>query len=224
MDPELVQQQKEEEARRQRRKKDPSSFSLGYERNEADYYPTPKSLRALLTEHYSFPEGLIWEPCSGGGHLAKSLEAEGHKVLSTDLREGDDIYGTGGVNFLSTTKEDMVELETMQNVTSIVTNPPFNLLTKFMEKGLELLDDPNNNLEQLVLLARQDHHFSAKRMLMFSRAYRSLHSTWRAIWVPGTTGNPRWSHVWWEWKAGYNGPPAMIWAPRSVARENEFED
>lgn len=66
------------------------------EREKDDYYATePKAVRVLLNEEKFAQE--IWEPACGEGHISKVLEADGYRVLSTDLVYRG--YGDGGVDF-----------------------------------------------------------------------------------------------------------------------------
>lgn len=63
------------------------------EREVDDYYATdPRAVTELLGLE-SFSRN-IWEPACGEGHISKTLEAAGYKVLSTDLIDRG--FGVGG--------------------------------------------------------------------------------------------------------------------------------
>ena len=83
------------------------------ERETNDYYATEPKAIELLLELESFDEN-VWECACGEGHLAKVLEAHGHKVLSTDLIDRG--CGLGGIDFL--------QCDNPYNG-DIITNPPY---------------------------------------------------------------------------------------------------
>lgn len=101
----------------------------GYSKNRRpyDYYPTPMAGTMALIENEHFP-GSILEPCSGAGHISKVLEKKfpGQKILSYDIRK-DNIYGTGGIDFLKQTTEFY------NHPDHIITNPPYKILTEFIQ-------------------------------------------------------------------------------------------
>lgn len=216
MDPELVEQQNEA-----RIKRDKLVFDSGFDRIPADFYPTPKSLRSALLDNFTPPPGTVWEPCVGDGQLARDIEKRcGNQVQGTDIRSEDEgIYGKGEVDFFA-------QKFIPPGYTSIITNPPFGLITQFIRRGLEILDANDNDVTCLVALGRQDHHFASTRMKEFARAKHAIHCPWRPLWIePGPDekgGNPRWCFVWWIWEKGYDGPPAMYWVNRTVPNSEEF--
>ncbi len=95
-------------------------------RRKNDFYPTPKYVTDMLLDRITF-EGKIWEPACGDGAISKELIARGYDVKSTDLNDYD--YGTPGLDFL----------KSLEQYDNIVTNPPFNLSTKFALHGLNLV-------------------------------------------------------------------------------------
>lgn len=97
------------------------------ERETNDYYATEPKALELLLELESFDEN-VWECACGEGHLAKVLEAHGHKVLSTDLIDRG--YGLGGIDFL--------QCERPYNG-DIITNPPYKYALEFVENALDLI-------------------------------------------------------------------------------------
>lgn len=101
----------------------------GYSKNRRpyDYYPTPMAGTMALIENENFP-GSILEPCSGNGHISKVLEKKfpEQKILSYDIRK-DNIYGTGGIDFLKQTAEFY------NHPDHIITNPPYKILTEFIQ-------------------------------------------------------------------------------------------
>lgn len=97
------------------------------ERETNDYYATEPKALELLLELESFDEN-VWECACGEGHLAKILEAHGHKVLSTDLIDRG--YGLGGIDFLQCN---------IPYNGDIITNPPYKYALEFVEKAIDLI-------------------------------------------------------------------------------------
>jgi hypothetical protein len=62
------------------------------------------------------------------------------------------------------------------------------------------------------MLLRWDHLQAGERgATALQRAFRVHVCPWRPRWIPGTTGNGRWSSAWVTWLRGYRGPPATHW-------------
>jgi len=93
-------------------------------RVENDYYAThPDSVKALLkVDFVIYP---VLEPSCGEGHISKLLNGD---ITSNDLIDRG--YGNGGIDFLKWTPD--------RDYNTVITNPPFNLFTEFMEKGLKV--------------------------------------------------------------------------------------
>ncbi len=92
-------------------------------RGTPDDFQTPgKALDPLLPFIHS--DWKIWEPACGKGNLVRYLEEKAFKVIGTDLNTGQ--------NFL---------LDEPPEFDCIITNPPYSLKEKFLEKCY-LLDKP----------------------------------------------------------------------------------
>lgn len=98
-----------------------------YQERGDDVYFTPVEAVHALMKVEKLP-AKIWEPAAGSGNIAKTLRAAGHTVYASDIAD----FGCGlaGVDFLTT--------KTILPVDAIVTNPPFKLAQKFIERGLEI--------------------------------------------------------------------------------------
>lgn len=109
----------------------------------ANFYPTPpEATRALLSvEDF---DGDIWEPACGKGHIARVLEANGYRVVSTDLHDLG--YGTAGIDFLA---------ERRPRARHIVTNPPYGigLADDFTMKALAFTAHTGGKVAMLLNLA-----------------------------------------------------------------------
>ena len=89
-------------------------------RNGSDEFQTPPdALEPLLP--YLRPVWTIWEPACGKGYLVEGLRQAGHEVIGTDQKTGND--------FLTWQPDDWH---------CIVTNPPFSLKNKFLQRAYSL--------------------------------------------------------------------------------------
>ena len=106
-------------------------------RQSEDFYATEPSAMELFYERWNKDGNefyfKIWEPACGMGHLSKVLENHRHEVMSTDLIYRG--YGEGGINFLDDVQFDAKDFWEGD----ILTNPPFKLAEKFIEKGISRL-------------------------------------------------------------------------------------
>lgn len=97
--------------------------NTAYKRAKNDFYPTPPEVTQSLIDFLGLCEDtVIWEPACGDGDMVRTLEQHGYKVIGTDIKTGTD--------FLTADKP--------QNVSFIITNPPFSQAKEFIEKGAEL--------------------------------------------------------------------------------------
>lgn len=87
-------------------------------RSEADFYPTPKDVTQVLLDFLDLPKHtMIWEPACGELDMVNVMKENGHSVIATDLSFGQD--------FLK---------EPLYNCDWIITNPPFSVSDKFVER------------------------------------------------------------------------------------------
>lgn len=90
----------------------------GNNRVKDDFYPTPTNATMELLAREKF-DGDIWEPACGDGAISKLLKQQGYEVYSSDLVDRG--YGDAHFDFLNSWRQH----------DNIVTNPPFNIGTKF---------------------------------------------------------------------------------------------
>ncbi len=98
-----------------------------------DYYPTPPhATRALCEFLQSIGEPLgqlkCWEPACGEMHMARPLAEYFDDVRATDVHRYSDEHGI--CDFLMDTPD-------YERVSWIITNPPFTLGQRFIERALE---------------------------------------------------------------------------------------
>ena len=87
-------------------------------RKQDDFYPTPHTIVRALVSRLALPwENLeVWEPCCGDGRFVEAIEETGTKVISGDLKTGDNFFE----NHAAPAK-------------LLVTNPPFKEIRKFID-------------------------------------------------------------------------------------------
>jgi hypothetical protein len=155
------------------------------------YYATPSEAVDALLSRERF-EGEIIEPCSGGGHISRVLEAEGYTVRSSDIRE--DVYGEGGVDVFSLNEP----------VPNAVTNPPVRIAAAVAEHLLSITTVKLALLlpwHLLPTLARRERYEPPRRVHVFGEFVRFL--------VGGQTGRTTGTDkywAWYVWEKGYAGP------------------
>jgi len=168
-----------------------------------DYYATnPESTKALLkVENIIYP---ALEPCCGEGHISKLLTGD---VTSNDLINRE--YGNGGIDFLKW-KPD-------REYNTIITNPPFNLFTEFMEKGLK------ETKNKLILFGKLQALEGKKRVdkmektpLKYVYVFKSRQQPLRnGSNIDELTGKKMASSTmafaWFVWEKEYSGLPQIKW-------------
>lgn len=128
-------------------------------RSKMDFYPTPEEVTVALLDFLQIPTyEKIWEPACGQNHMVNVMRDRGYEVIGTDIQ--------GGVDFLTA--------ELPEGVKWIITNPPFNVSEKFIERCLE-------HQKPFALLLKSQYWHASKRSKLFMRfppAY-VLPLTWR---------------------------------------------
>ncbi len=189
-----------------------SSLMLGVNpnviRQEEDFYATEPSALILFLERLKLDNikinHNIWEPACGMGHLSKVLTDYGHEVHSTDLIDRG--FGIGGLNFLG----DYLE-QTWKG--DILTNPPFNLAEKFIEKSMELLESGN----KLFLFLKIQFLEGQKRKELFKKyppkyvyCYSARQKCARDGEFEKYTATTQF-YAWYVWEKGFEGETIIRW-------------
>jgi hypothetical protein len=145
--------------------------------------------------------GDIWEPAAGDGSISKVLE-ETFTTVSTELRQGDGVYGRGGVDFLK------CGYLPNQNIKTIFTNPPFFLAQEFISHAKTFPVVTIAMLLKLSFLEGQkrkimfdDKKFPLKKVYVFSK---------RLSFTPGKN-NGLIAYAWFIWDRSFNGKPTIGW-------------
>jgi hypothetical protein len=141
-------------------------------RRELDYYPTPEDVTEALLRFLKLPKGTIWEPACGDGAMSKVIEAHGHMVISSDIRQTG--YGEGGIDFISAPA---------RKCDAIITNPPFGLAGDFIRRGTMIAP-------AVALLFKSQFWHAQKRTELFEQNPPTwiLPLTWRPDFMFGERG------------------------------------
>lgn len=95
-------------------------YVISFDKFNCEYY-TPDNAMVKLLDIIP-KEYVIWEPCAGEGHMVRFFERHGYKVISTDIK-----YGQNFLNFKPDQPYDI-----------IITNPPFNISNKVIQRCYSL--------------------------------------------------------------------------------------
>jgi len=183
-----------------------SQRESGYERKERDLYETPEWVTHALRQHVADVEA-IWEPACGGEKMVRVFEQWGVPHIDySDINEGFD--------FLA---------QTHRPIEAIITNPPYNLATEFIEHALKIME-PNSHHEQspciVAMLLRTDFDHAKSRSHLFADCpafAKKVVLTKRITWFepePGAKGkSPSFNHAWFIWDLKHKGAPTLAYGP-----------
>lgn len=109
-----------------------------------ELYPTPACLVDALVKAEPLPPR-IWEPAAGMGHLAAALVAHGHSVRASDIiAYPERVPGSPRIE-----KSDFLKEWGSDEISCIVTNPPFSKAEDFVRHALDI-----HGISKIVILAR----------------------------------------------------------------------
>jgi hypothetical protein len=187
-----------------------------YERKPNELYETPEWVTwALLRSSPLLFDSAIWEPCAGSGKmgrvLADGVSTFGGCVIATDIVwkkiDHPGVFQNEGetLDFFKT--KSMVEMK-HGPLTNIVTNPPFNRATQFIEHALNLLKPVKGKL-CLLLSSEFDYAKTRKHLFRDCPAFsEKIQLTRRIKWFDGPPPGkdkevtPSTNHAWyiWDWE------------------------
>lgn len=181
------------------------------ERQKEDFYATDPNALVLFLEKLNEDNirlnKQIWECACGQGHLSKVLEKNGFTVLSTDLKYRG--YGKGDFNFL----DKCLPIEEDFWKGDILTNPPFKLAERFVERGMNLLKQGN----KLFLFLKIQFLEGQKRKLLFKKyppKYVYCYSSRQLCCKDGEfekyTATTQF-YAWYVWESGFKGDTIIRW-------------
>lgn len=184
----------------------------GYNRQEADNYATPAWCTRALIPHIPERIRTVWEPAAGEGAMARELAERGY-VCATDIRPGNRMptYDRS-IDFLG----DPLHQGVLLRYDGIVTNPPFHLAQKFIERALELTYR-DQGFVAMLLRTDFDHAKGRRHLFADCGAFaKRIVLTKRIVWfVDPLTGKPKASpsenHAWMCWDHTHRGPAQIAY-------------
>lgn len=179
-----------------------SQRDSGYERREADFYPTPEWVTLALVPHLPRSPDSIWECAVGDGHMLDPL-SKTFSVFGSDLRFGNDFL--------------MGRVLPWDGIDAIITNPPYERATEFIEHALRLME-PVGGMVAMLLRTDFDHAKSRAHLFRDCPAFaKKVVLTKRIMWFepePGAKGkSPSFNHAWYIWDWQHDGPPTLAYGP-----------
>jgi len=177
-----------------------SQRASGYERHERDVYETPAWVTAaLVAEGFREPYA-VWEPACGSGKIVRVLDMLGLgqvPVIGTDIETGNDFLTTPAIW-----------------CDCIITNPPYDLATEFIERALAVA---NIRHGQVMMLLRTDFDHAKSRRHLFADCpafAKKLVLTRRIRWFEDERkASPSFNHAWFIWDWEHVGPPTLAYGP-----------
>lgn len=163
-----------------------------------DFYPTPPWATYALIGNEPF-EGKIWEPACGDGAMAEALSLAGYSVQATDLCAHG--YGETGHDFLTSDRK----------CDNVITNPPYNLAQKFIEKALDVSEKKCAFLLRLAFLEGAERartifkEHPPARIWVFSERITFYKKDAQQA-GSGTT-----AYAWFVWDKAHVGPTELKW-------------
>jgi hypothetical protein len=167
-----------------------------YKARGKDCYETPPVAVHALLKVEQLPYR-IWEPACGSGNITNVLLDQSYDVVSSDIVDYD--WGHEIVDFLKIRRGTYTDR-------AIITNPPYKLAQKFVEKALEL-SPLVIMLLRLAFLESQRRtnileHSGLARVHVFRKRLPMMH---RKGWT-GKKASSAIPFAWYVWERGYTGP------------------
>ncbi len=172
------------------------------DRADNDFYATPPSVVEMLLEKESFDKN-IWEPAAGLNHITNVLIKNDHTVYTTDIIQR--LPTIEIQDFLTCNREWDGD---------IVTNPPYNLASGFVNKAMELIK-PGHKLA--LLLKIQFLEGKGRRELFKKYPPKVIYvSTSRFACVKNgnftnSSNASAVCYAWFVWEKGFTGDPIIKW-------------
>ena len=116
-----------------------SATNRGSKRIKSDFYITPRYTIDTLLNNYNLNRtGYILEPCAGNGTIIKALREFGYKnhIIANEIRveEYDNLKNSGANEIYIS---DYLTTFFYEDITTIITNPPFSIAREFLEVSFE---------------------------------------------------------------------------------------
>jgi hypothetical protein len=199
------------EEKRKRQTPEHGFHLSAYERQDADFYPTPPILAAGLAIGLSrlgiaLP-GIAIDPCGGDGALRRGLASFGIDVRLTDLYP-DKHSTTDG--YLTRELLDAGHMESLRfsldlasgNCRAIVTNSPHNTEEATAIVGNLVALAEEGRIDFAAALFKNIWGDEKGRISLFNRPsfLGEITCCWRARWIPESKGSPEHAYTWYVWR------------------------
>lgn len=161
--------------------------SSANERHKSDFYQTPEECTIALMKHLPhWRQRITWEPACGDGAISRVLTRMGcPMVVNSDYRP---------TMLPGITVRDFIGSTLPLGVQQIVTNPPFNRATEFIEQAASF------KVPFAFLLKVQFFHVERNRKLFTETGPLAvLPMSWRPAMAPERGDNPTMEFVWCVW-------------------------
>lgn len=173
-----------------------SQRDSGYERKELDSYETPAWVTEALLDGHLRPPSVVWEPACGSGKMVDALGLLNAKIIGTDILTGDDFLTRSPLQ-----------------CDAIITNPPYKLATKFIDRALTITR-PVHGFVAMLLRTDFDHAKTRQRLFGGHSAFaKKLVLTKRIKWFEDSEGQPSFNHAWFIWDWQHAGLPTLAYGP-----------
>jgi hypothetical protein len=175
-----------------------SQRNSGYERKERDSYETPEWVTDALIPHLPTVPCVVWEPACGTGKMVAALRRAGFDVVASDIVEG----------------RDFLTEPAPRPFRAIITNPPYELATAFIERALHIV--PADGF--VAMLLRTDFDHAKTRQHLFGDCawfWKKVVLIKRIKWFESSKGGPSFNHAWYIW-AAHSGKPTLAYERRTA--------
>lgn len=177
------------------------------ERQNEDYYATDPIAAELLLQIEDLDKNIpIWECSAGENHLANVFKENGYTVRTSDIIKRTET--TEVLDFLSDEVTDWNG--------NIITNPPYSLASKFVEKAMSIIHNGNKCIMFL------------KLQFMEGKTRKKLFEKYppKTIWVSSSRimcakngdfqkmidgGGSAVAYAFYVWEKGYKGDTVIKW-------------
>ncbi len=164
-----------------------------------DWYPTPSPTTKALLRVEKF-NGSVWECACGDGAMSKVIERAGYEVVSTDK------YPKG----YGTHLDYLYASELLAD--NIMTNPPFDLLSSFIERSYALKPEKFCFFGKLAVLEGVERSEILERThLTRVWVFRQRQSLYRNGVNENSSAGGMIAFAWFVWERGYSGKPMIGW-------------
>lgn len=177
------------------------------ERQNEDYYATDPIAAELLLQIEDLDKNIpIWECSAGENHLANVFKENGYTVRASDI-----IKRTETTEVLDFLSDEVTEWNG-----NIITNPPYSLASKFIEKAMNIIHNGNKCIMFL------------KLQFMEGKSRKKLFEKYppKTIWVSSSRimcakngdfqkmregGGSAVAYAFYVWEKGYKGDTIVKW-------------